>query len=28
VKFSLVVAEIVNYWLLINDFPGYEKINR
>jgi two-component system response regulator len=26
VKFSLVIADIVHYWLFVNDFPGYEKL--
>jgi uncharacterized membrane protein YpjA len=26
VKFSLAIAEIVHYWLFVNDFPDYDKI--
>ncbi len=27
VKFSLVIAEIVHYWLFVNDYPDYEKVS-
>jgi response regulator RpfG family c-di-GMP phosphodiesterase len=27
VKFSLVIADIVHYWLYVNDYPGYEKMS-
>ena len=26
VKFSLTIAEIVHYWFVVNDYPGYEKV--
>jgi CheY-like chemotaxis protein len=26
VKFSLIIAEIVHYWLSVNDYPDYDKL--